>query len=346
MNMPSPANKPAPEPRRSINLTGREGGLGVATGGVTYWDPRSQQASLGQPMAVSERGEDGVVRQQVMEGQGPAAQRAGDMPEMNVQETEPSVPFQSTPPPPDPELTQRLAALEAQQRELLDELRLRRQDNEDLQFQLEVFSQAARQAQLGPTVPKLPDNLDPSQTATLGDLALVVQNMMAIGPAQSIRATWDVTPSEEQAVYQRWPDAATLQEPARTNFILKAVPQLRKRASAAAAAPQPAAPPASSAPAPTPQPPRATPPTPTRPVTATVPLVESGGPSGQGLQEPQLVNQIAAAYEEYQQALNMKGNGRKRNEAMRAAADKLARLQGLSGRGDLPFVSPARLRGL
>lgn len=316
----APSKVPAREPQRELNLA--TGATGVAIPQKSMFDPGNMQTTGGKPMQVDEQrgglreltpdefnsatGETYPKQAEILGGDQSGPQTVADV--------------QRSPAPPDPELSQRVLEMQNQVNELMQALRDERERSEDLKFQMQAFGGPA--AQQAPRQQQLPNNIDPAAPATYGDLLTIAQNLFAIVPAQTIRSSWDVTSTEEQAVYQEYPQASTLAEPQRTQFIQKAVSRMRARQ---AKATPPAQPTASNPPQ------QAHTPTLARPVIGTVPLVESGA-TASGISEPQTQNALAEAFRDYQEAQKIR-NSKERREAMKASADRIAQLQGYSDRG-------------
>lgn len=338
---------PAPEPKRHMSLGyGVQGGAAVVTSDgnirpentVAYTEPNGAMRVLSPDEIANVMGGVNVTNgdlpdvDQIQHEEELAAQVAATAPE-----PAPAPAYEATPAPPDPEMAAQLLSLQGTINQLLEEVRSQRSANDELQFQLDAFQRyggnpfghAPAAAPQGP-----PPGVDPAATVTYGDLQLVAQKLLEFAPAQALRTIWDVTPEEEARVLGKYPQANSLAEPQRTQFVHKAA--LRMRASSApATTPAPVvAAPAPQAPAlPTPPVPRASrPQSPPRPAPKQVPLVETSGPAP-STAEPQLTNPLREAILEYERARSLRGNAKARSEAMKAAADKIARLQGMRDRG-------------
>ncbi len=336
-----PHNGPSREPTRELNIL--TGTTGTAVNQKAIFDPATMQTTGGRPMQIDEQ-RGGLTpidpEQMKIAINAPVAknipfdqppQHPGTIthnlinPDNAPPQPQPIADVQATPPPPDPGLSQQLLEMQAQLEEMRQQLTRAREYNEDLRFQMDAFGNPVAARPVAPPA-QLPQNIDPSAPVTFGDFLVVAQNLFAQVPAQTIRSMWNVTPNEEAAILREYPQAQTLAEPARTQFIQKAVQRARQRAQQGKT---------QTAPAPSPNPPHAQKSqaqAPARAVTGTVPAPESGGQTASGLNEPQQTNALSEAGQRYQAAQKIR-NPKERREAMKDSANELARLQGFSDRG-------------
>lgn len=257
--------------------------------------------------------------------------------------TTPPGTLQSTPPPAAPDLTAQIEELRANYGQAINALgdeRKQRTDLEqrlaELQLQMEAMA-AAPQTPPGapapaPGIAPQPGPLPPgfteeqlSETPTYRDLlafgqqlAMHQQQQIEKTQADLIRSTWDITPEEEQQILSRFPTYNQLPELQKVHQIKRAVDMLLRPKESTS--PQPATP----APLPAAPTAPATAPAPTPLANAPVPHVEHGASAAP---DPQPFNAEAEAMAEYVAARRIT-NPREREQAMTAAAEKLARAKG------------------
>jgi len=154
--------------------------------------------------------------------------------------------------------------------------------------QQQQFAQGAYAQQQQPV---LPEGIDPEQPVTAAQLmeafSVLPQVINQQVTAQAIRATWPLTEEMVNDILSRFPEAANLQEPDQTRFILNAAEQLglvnrgteQATLQAAASTPGPAQQAA------------------VQPQPGTVPLVEEPTPS---MEEPQTEDRAAELMAEYE----------------------------------------------
>ena len=327
----NPADVPAREPSREVNLATGQAGVAIPRKGV--YDPRSMQTSNGRPFQIDEQRHG--LRELSDEELAAALNPAGisepptildDLP-MNEPLPAPTTvgEIQRGASPPDPETAQRLLELQSRVEELVASYQAERERNDDLRFQMEAFGNGARVAAPTQVPTQAPNGVSLDTPATLGDFYKFAENMIKILPAHSIRAQWDISSDEEMNVYREYPQAQTLDEPYRTQFVQRAVQRTRERAARAKEGTKPAATTQAVS--------RVSSPIAQRTVASTVPLVESGSAAAAGVAEPQNRNLLSEAIQQYKQAQTIR-NPRERNEALRTAADRIAKLQGMDNRGD------------
>ena len=156
-----------------------------------------------------------------------------------------------------------------------------------------------------------------NQNLTVQDFMTAMQTMMpklvAEANAQVLRQNWDVTPQEQQAALQRYPQLAQYPQgsPEQLTAIKKVVDLLRSSAQPAQVAPS-----AGSAPAQQ-----------TRPAQRTVPMVEQSTPSEMADNAGSDV--VAQAQADYEKAKLIK-NPKERINAMRSAFDRIKAAAGVS----------------
>jgi hypothetical protein len=217
---------------------------------------------------------------------------------------------QVAPAPQDPDLAAQMAELRQQVGSLVNAMGERNATVRELELQLELAKAGAGRP--APVIPQLPQGVNPDHPLTIGEFHNVyfgqlLPQQQAVAAAQAIRAGWDVTPEEEYAVIQTYPNLPT-QEPDRTRFIAKAATLRRPPTPAKAASATPSA----SAP--------------TRPAPPVVPHVEASTPSVGSAQPSNAAAQLRARYEAAKQIEDPK----KRETAMRDAAQAIERALGIT----------------
>ncbi len=165
-----------------------------------------------------------------------------------------------------------------------------------------------------PQQPTLPEGVTLEDNVTLGQLDAVMSHfanqlttqLNAQNQAQILRATWTVTPAQEQAVLAKYPQVQNYPEPQKTQFIQKAAVLIAPSNPSASAAPHATQ-------------------TPGIPV-APVPTPETG------LQPPSLEpapqDALAQASKRYEEARNIK-DPQKRKTEMFAAWKEILAIQGM-----------------
>ena len=229
---PGPAKVAAREPSRELNMATGETGLAIPQKAI--FDPATMQTTAGRPMQIDEnRG--GLRELTAQEFQNamlppgapptsvPGAVTPSNLPQAEILPPQ-SGDLQSTPPPADTGLSQLRLEFEARIAELQEQLQRSRDENEEMRFQTEAFN--AQTASRATAPAQLPQNLDPSAPATYGDIAIIAQSPFSMIPAQTIRSMWNVTPTEETQVLRDYPQAQSLAEPQKTQFIQKAAQRM------------------------------------------------------------------------------------------------------------------------
>lgn len=158
----------------------------------------------------------------------------------NADDLQPGIPLdrdlQYSPPPANPDLAATVEELKGNYGRAINALSERNQAIDDMnlrmaEVQLELEALRASQGMAHPSNNlNLPEGVDPAAGATINDLfqfgknvAQIVEQRLAEATAQQIRASWNVTPQEEQMVIQRFPSYANLPEPQRSQQIKRAV---------------------------------------------------------------------------------------------------------------------------
>lgn len=235
--------------------------------------------------------------------------------------------LRSSPPPADPGLASQLEEFKANYGRAINALSERngmldqmKQQMAEVQLELEAL-RAAGQGRPDPNAISLPSDVDPNATATIQDLfqfgknvAQIVEQRMAEASAQQIRASWGVTPQEEQAVLQRFPSYQNLPEPQRSQQIKRAV-ELLIRSTQPSPPTQPAQPVSS--------------PVAAAPVTQrVVPHVEHGNAQINETVRGSAMQEALAVYNAVKTDPKLTPN--QRASALRAAAEKIQALTGTS----------------
>lgn len=226
---------------------------------------------------------------------------------------------ESSPPPVNPELVTQLEEAKRQYGQAVQEIgRLKseqdaRQAQMELQLQMVQMAMAAQQQpQWQPQQPQMPADWDPNQTMTQGDFLAAQQRFaqqleQALAPRLTLIEA-GVTAAEQQAVLTQFPYLQQVREPLRSQQIVAAVNLMRKQQATRSQA-QPVAQ------------------APSRPVQKQVPLVEH--PENQAGWEPAgPKNALELAQAQYEAALKIRDQ-QEREDAMRAAMERMARAQGI-----------------
>lgn len=157
-----------------------------------------------------------------------------------------------------------------------------------------------------------------NQNLTVQDFMTAMQNMMprlvSEANAQVLRQNWDVTPQEQQAAIQRYPQLA--QYPEGSTEQLTAVKKVVDLLRSQSAQPAQAAPSAGSQPAQQ-----------TRPAQRTVPMVEQSTPTE--MSDNAGSDAVAQAQADYEKAKLIK-NPKERINAMRSAFNRIKAVAGVS----------------
>ncbi len=242
---------------------------------------------------------------------------------------QPSV--ESTPPPAAPEKAAEELALKQQIGEMARTIGdLKRQlEQQQAEFQLRLRALQAGAAPAAQAQQQQPQQdpfagVDPNEPVTMGQfleamraLPQVIQTQVA---AEAIRATWSITPEQEQQILQRFPEANRLPEPDRTRFILDAAERLglAARGSAAQTLQQAASTPAAQNPVPQQAP-------------DTVPLVETPSSSED---EPMPTDELGELNRRYEELMRKARNAplakqRQYYDAAQEVYNQILRAQGL-----------------
>jgi hypothetical protein len=197
-----------------------------------------------------------------------------------------------------------LAALQKQQAEFQRQMQ---------QMQLDWQIQAASMAPAAPQPPgqALPKDLSPTDPVTFEQFAVMAGNLPALVEIHTTRATWGISPQEEQQILAEYPNLVQMPELQRVR-LMKQVADMKRSAPAAA-------PPAPNGRQATPQ---------QRPITQhVVPHVEGGTPPV--VSEPHANDQLQLALKAYEDAKQIPDK-RKRHLAMRQTWDRVLAIQGVS----------------
>lgn len=275
---------------------------------IPYNGPPKQPKSLNlfpQPQATYNEALGEIVADKFQDGQNqfpiePRLVEGAQFPAEKLIESEP---------PANPDMASSLAELERSNRELREAFEAQRAESDALRLEMQL------QARLGQVQPQLeplnlPKDFDPSQTLTAGQLARFMQQVIpelrGEAHAQAIRAAWTVTPEQESEIRTRFPQATSLPEPQRTQFIREAAQRMYRNQTPRNA-------PAKSE---------------GRMVERTVPLESSAPP--QSLSEPRSQDKLEQFRREYLQAQKLK-NPKERLAALRDVAMREAKARGLKG---------------
>jgi len=229
--------------------------------------------------------------------------------------------LQTSPPPANPEDAAELQRLRSEVGGLRDELGKRdeahTQKLAELDLRMKMSAGAQPQAQRSAPM-QLPPGLNAEDNPTWEQfnavLNQVIPNVQAVAQAQAIRGVWDVTPAEEMAVLQEYPNL-TQTEPDRTRLIKEAA-LLKRPPKEEPAVPAPAS--VSTV---------APPEVPERPLGRTVPLKETG--SAPAISDAPSESAMALAQAEYDAAARITDK-QERLTARKAAWNKLLALQGMT----------------
>lgn len=337
--MPTPYTGPALAPQRTATL-GPEGVvLGPPGAGPQFTPGQGSNAGLGPHVMQSADPYDVTTAPKQAASPAPA-----NPPSMTYQ-TQPSdvqgvgavpqaappavtVPeFLTSPPPAQPDFAAEVQALRQQNGELISRLGTLeagyRKGLEQMQLRMEVGNIPSGY-QIPPAT--LPAGIDPDANVTAKDFFQGVYSMLPAlsgeAASQAIRASWDISPQEEQLVLSEIPEISQKPEPVRTQLIMKAVRMNRSYASPAGSN---GSAPVQAAPAP-----RLT-----RPVGHVVPHVESAqapmAPEPVGQDRNGLLQQARTDYERARlMPTRTVQEARSREEALRTAWRKIETL----GAGD------------
>lgn len=235
--------------------------------------------------------------------------------------------LQVSAPPPDPQAASKIQELEHQNGELIRSIGAMREDFtrqlQEMNLRQDLRHVASAQAQ-PQAMPPLPPGIDPEAQMTWGQFVAVANNVFPVmqgnAEAQGIRASWGVSPEEENAVLTAFPEVQSLREPERTRYIQRAA--ALRRPTAATAPPTLA--PTNAA--------NGRPEGPTRPVT-TVPAADlaTAAPT---IGEPSTQDPIMQARMDYERAKSSTprtwGERNHRLAAMKAASQRIEQLQGVT----------------
>lgn len=290
-------------------------------------DPSSGEVSVGRPSTAAPGTPMGplpsdpipVVNRETGVGSAPAPH--APFPAARPAEPPPSAPpIQSSPPPANPAEASDLAALREQNQQLQRALgdQSAKHEREMAELALRIDASQVRPPQLPQF--QLDPKLDPSEPVTNAQLLeytqKVIPHMSGMAEAHAIRASWDVTPHEEADILAAYPQFNSHPEPARTHLILRAAKLRRPAQQASSSTPATAATENSAQ---------------IRPGSATVPHVEA---AGNQIPEPSPRDDMAEAQRAYQEARAMSATtpqeALKKKAAMRAAWDRINKLQGLT----------------
>lgn len=137
----------------------------------------------------------------------------------------------SSPPPSDPAEATEVAILTKQVGELIRALgakdKKHTQELQALKFDIEMQLASANPQTINPNA-VLPQGINPEDPATMGQLVGTIANLGPFVQAQIIRGTWDVSPTEELAVLQQYPNLNSLPEPVKSQKIKQAVNLMRQ----------------------------------------------------------------------------------------------------------------------
>jgi hypothetical protein len=305
----SPYRGKAPEPEKSIDL--RESG--AASHGTTEIDPATMRPFPQGEMEIQDPNPDiQATAPDILELHGPPTPT-------------PPTRVQTSTPPAQPDLAAENAGLRQREGELIRAMGEQNRKFEEMletqRLDMEIRSAGMIPQVAAPAPQQLPQGFNPEDTVTMGQVIPMLQNTVQMAQLQAIRATWDVTPEEENAVFQQYPQLANTPEPARTTFVQKAALMARKRASGSS--------PAAESPADNGK--QATPPRSSqRPLTNVVPHVEAGH-GAPSFPEPEAGANDAytAATREYEEAKKIP-NRRERHTAMKKAWSKILATQNIS----------------